>query len=184
MADQTSNIPLDLFSDTDSEEEFEGFTVRDARPYVGIAVKAPLFCSTPAPKAKRARVERENRWSTSSDDDPGTSPIKLMPATTRMSSRASSCYSVEGELAPQRKPIQYDKVATLQVSENRNESSSSLEGEVNFVSETEGEKTQQQSSLTEDFAHCSHGSQREVIEHETSDMAPNLASQKRGKLTL
>lgn len=62
MADQTSNIPLVLFSDTESEEEFEGFTARDARPYVEIAVKAPLFCSTPAPKAKRARVESDNHW--------------------------------------------------------------------------------------------------------------------------
>lgn len=184
MADRTSNIPQVLFSDTESEEEFEGFTARDARPYVEIAAKAPLFCSTPAPKAKRARVERENRWSTSSDDDPGISPIKLLP-TTRTCSRASSTSSVEGELAPQCKSIQYDKVATLfQVSENRNESSSSLEGEIYFASETEREKTQQQSSFTENFARCSHGSEREVIEHETPDGVPNVASRKRGKLTL
>lgn len=97
MADQTSNIPQILFSDTESEEEFEGFTARDARPYVEIAVKAPLFCSTSAPKAKRARVGRENHWSTSSDDDPGISPIKLLP-TTRTCSRASSTSSVKENL--------------------------------------------------------------------------------------
>ena len=188
MADQTSNIPLVLFSDTESEEEFEGFTARDARPYVEIAVKAPLFCSTPAPKAKRARIESDNHWSTSSDDDPGISPVKLLP-TTRTSSRASSTSSVEGELAPQCKPIKYDQVATLfQVSENRNESSSSIEGEINFASETEREKKQQQtgqhSSFTENFARCSDGSSREVIEHETTNGVPKLASRKTGKLTV
>jgi len=50
MADQTSNVPLVLFSDTESEEELEGFTARDARLNVEIAVKAPTFCSKPAPR--------------------------------------------------------------------------------------------------------------------------------------
>ena len=184
MADQTSNIPLGLFSDTESEEEFEGFTARDARPYVETAVKAPLFCSTPAPKTKRARVESDNHWSTSSDDDPGISPVELLP-TTRTSLRASSTSSVEGEVAPQCKPIKYNQDATpFQVSENRNESSSSLEGEINSPSETERERKQQRSSSTaENFAGCSHASAREMIEHETPNGVPNLASRKRGKRT-
>ena len=140
MADQTSDIPPILFSETESEEEFEGFTARDARPYVEVAVKAPLFCSTPVPKVKRTRVESDELLSTSSDNDPGISPIKLLP-TTRTSSRTSSTSSVEGELAPQWKPLKRDQVATLfQVSEGRNESSSSLEGEINFPSETERRK--------------------------------------------
>ena len=185
MAEQTSNVPLVLFSDTESEEEFEGFTARDARPYVEVAVKAPLFCSTPVPKSKRARVESDKfHLSTSSDDGPSISSVKLLP-TTRTSLRASSTSSVEGELAPQCKSNKYDQVATVQVSENRNESSSSLEGEISFISETEREKLKdQQCSFTENSAHCSHGSAREVIEHETPNKVPNLASRKRGKLTL
>ena len=184
MAEQTSNVPLVLFSDTESEEEFEGFTARDARPYVEVAVKASLFCSTPVPKSKRARIESDKfHLSTSSDDGPSISSVKLLP-TTRTSSRASSTSSVEGELAPQCKSNKYDQVATVQVSENRNESSSSLEGEISFISETEREKKDQQCSFTENSAHCSHGSAREVFEHETPNKVPNLASQKRGKLTL
>jgi len=86
-------------------------------------------------KAKRARVERENRWSTSSDDDPGISPVKLLP-TTRTSSRASSTYSVEGKL-----------VATLFQVSNRSESLSSLEGEINFASETSERKHSNKAAL-------------------------------------
>ena len=184
MADQTSDIPPILFSETESEEEFEGFTARDARPYVEVAVKAPLFCSTPVPKVKRTRVERDELLSTSSDDDPGISSIKLLP-TTRTPSRTSSTSSVEGELTPQWKPLKRDQVATLfQVSEGRNESSSSLEGEINFLSETERQKKQQQSSFHENSANCFHGSLREEIEHENPNEVPNLASRKRGKLTL
>ena len=66
------------FSDTESEEDFVGFTARHARPYVEITIKAPLFCSTSTLKANRTRVERENHSSTSSKDGPDNSTVKYI----------------------------------------------------------------------------------------------------------
>ena len=55
--EQSSNIPFDLFSDTESEvEDFEGFDARDTRQLAEIALEVPLYHSTPLPKAKRVCV--------------------------------------------------------------------------------------------------------------------------------
>lgn len=55
--EQSSNIPFDLFSDTESEvEDFEGFDAWDTRQLAEIALEVPLYHSTPLPKAKRVCV--------------------------------------------------------------------------------------------------------------------------------
>ena len=52
--EQSSNIPFDLFSDTESEvEDFEGFDARDTRQLAEIALEVPLYHSTPLPKATK-----------------------------------------------------------------------------------------------------------------------------------
>jgi len=69
MEDRANDNIQDLFSDTESDiEQFEGFNARDIRPYAEIACKAPLFCPTPVPKAKRVHIE-SNDSSTGSLND-------------------------------------------------------------------------------------------------------------------
>ena len=180
MSGRTNNIPPVFASDSDSEEEFTGFNARDVRPYAAIAIKAPLFSSTPAPKRKRARVESENASSTSSDDGPGIPSV----TPTRASSISSSSSSVEGELALQSgkcKPSKFHQGASaFKASENRSESSSSLEGELYRTNKTEQEEEQHQTGSPENVDIGSDESTREVVEPET----PNLAARKRGKPTM
>ena len=137
MADRRSaNVPPDIFSDAESDvEEFVGFDARDTRPYAEIASLAPLFTSTPIPKAKRVCIDTlidsdDSLNSSNLNDDQGSTSVEHLPCN-----RISSSSSVEGEVAPGIFEANSHKngAAIFQASSfKRNEQSSpsSLEGEI------------------------------------------------------
>lgn len=98
MADwRSADSPPDVFSEAESDvEEFVGFDARDIRRYAEIANRAPLFSSTPIPKAKLVRIntliDSDDSLCSNLDHDQGT--------TTLPCEWNSSSSLVEGELAP------------------------------------------------------------------------------------
>ena len=181
MAEQpNADIPLGLFSGEDSDgEQFEGFDARDVRRYAEIASKAPLFCSTPIPRAKRVRIERDRESDDSNSlssltDDPDVFPVEN---STR---ERSSSSSLEGEFGPnvsETNPPQIDS-ALFRASAGENESSSSIEGEISneFL-----EHSKQQLS-----AACADAtiSEADINEHTEEHETPKLDTQRKGKTKL
>lgn len=140
--EQSSNIPFDLFSDMESDvEDFEGFDARDTRQFAEIALEAPLYHSTPLPKAKRICVAvDDSSWSSNIEDD---SSISFEEDFT---DGMSSSNSVEGEIAPVIFSANSCK-SVFQTSHISEEvSSSSVEGEV-YV----GKATKQQTFSSYQF---------------------------------
>ena len=131
MAERRSaDGPPDIFSEAESDvEEFIGFDARDTRRYAEIADMAPLFSSTPIPKAKRVCIDTliDSDDSMCSNDDQGTTTLENLPCE-----RISSSSSVEGELAPVIFEANSPKYGAgiSQASINEESNSSSLEGEI------------------------------------------------------
>ena len=141
MADWGStDVPPDIFSDSEADvEEVVVFDARDTRPYAEIAAIAPLFSSTPIPKAKRVWIDSDDSLCSNLNDDQDTITMENLSGE-----RISSSSSVEGELAPvifEANPPKYG-TAISQASINAESSSSSLEGEI-FSDVTEESKKRQ-----------------------------------------
>ena len=94
--EQSCNTPFDLFADMESDvEDFEGFDARDTREFAEVAVQAPLYHSTPLPKAKRGCIVVDD--SSCSWNNKDNSSISL---EDDFANGKSSSNSVEGEIAP------------------------------------------------------------------------------------
>lgn len=173
--EQSSNILFDLFSDTESDvEDFEGFDARDTRQFAEIALEAPLYHSTPLPKAKRICVAvDDSSWSSNIEDD---SSISFEEDFT---DGKSSSNSVEGEIAPVIFSANSCK-SVFQTSHISEEvSSSSVEGEV-YV----GKATKQQTFSSYQDTSTSFGqdttSVTSSVNKYNEDKAPKIRSQRRG----
>ena len=180
-AERNSNTNLAIFSDMDSEfENFEGFDARDTRPYAEIASKAPLYHSTPQPKAKRVcRATINTCDSSNSDESSNISPVEdVRPGN------ASSSSSVEGEIAPLIFKVNFCKSMLPQASNNKESdtSSSSVEGEIYIVEEETVGKQPPLHVSQDGFARLGDTtiSATSVFEQTIEDETPKTATRRRG----
>lgn len=185
MADRRSaDCPPCVFSEAESDvEEFVGFDARDTRRYAEIANRAPLFSSTPIPKAKRVRIntliDSDDSLCSNLDDDQGTTTLENLPCEWNSSSSL-----VEGELAPVIFEANSPKygAANSHASINEESSSSSLEGEI-FGDVTEESKEQLTTVFPDNTASFGQEAASATLQQTEETETPKLGTCRGGKTT-
>lgn len=185
MVDRRSaDCPPCVFSEAESDvEEFVGFDARDTRRYAEIANRAPLFSSTPIPKAKRVRIntliDSDDSLCSNLDHDQGTTTLENLPCEWNSSSSL-----VEGELAPVIFEANSPKygAANSHASINEESSSSSLEGEI-FGDVTEESKEQLTTVFPDNTASFGQEAASATLQQTEETETPKLGTRRRGKTT-